>query len=362
MTLLGNSLSVGQYMQCCNGFVSRGKIMLIGASINGLAFTGARLENSTGWALDAQGMHVGYALHLGSAIGNEAGFSATGGVRLIGVHVDGFVSGRGAHIKAREGGRFAMAARGLQVAQSLRFTDGFTADGEVHLAGVQVGNEIDLDGATFSNPGGQALTAPGLVIGDSLLCTGGFTARGVVNVADSNIGGSLDFTGANLYDPAGSLLNLQGLTTRTLTLRPATQATQIDLRRASTNVLDDDPSTWPQQLWLGTFTYGSIEHDPAVSIPMRLGWLRRDPEGYLPQPYEQLISAYRRAGQEEAARAAASRNSERAGRYSTRPGRSGTGCSTSPSATVTALGRPARGSLPSPSSAPPSSRPSIPQA
>ena len=50
------------------------------------------------------------------------------------------------------------------------------------------------------------------------------------------------------------------------------------------------------------FTYESIEHDRSVSLPARLDWLRKDAEGYIPQPYEQLVSAYRAAGQEEAAR------------------------------------------------------------
>ena len=100
ITLSGGALTVGQGMSCGDGFTSKGKIVLYGARIpQGLSFTGASLENATSWALDAQGMHVGDYLMLGSSISNPAGFTADGGLRLVGVRVDGFVSFWGAHIK-----------------------------------------------------------------------------------------------------------------------------------------------------------------------------------------------------------------------------------------------------------------------
>jgi hypothetical protein len=303
-TLLGGALTVDQGMSCDNGFTSRGRISLIGACIrHSLSFIGARLENPAGWALDAQGMNVGYALFLGSSYSNTAGFTAEGGLRLVGVHVDGFVSGWDAHIKASQGGGYAIAGLGLQVTGNLLLSRGFTADGEVHLTNAQVGNEIDFASAVLRNPGGQALTAERLIVGDSVLCTSGFTARGAINLAGSKISGTLDFTGADLSNPAGrSVLGLQGISARTLTLRAAAQATRVDLRHSTVVVLDDDPVAWPVQLLLRNFSYESIQHDPAISVPMRLSWLKRDLEGYIPQPYDQLASAYRRSGQVEAAR------------------------------------------------------------
>jgi hypothetical protein len=43
---------------------------------------------------------------------------------------------------------------------------------------------------------------------------------------------------------------------------------------------------------------------PTVTIDVhrRLAWLRRDPDGYLPQPYEQLAAVYRRTGHDWEAR------------------------------------------------------------
>ena len=302
-TLTGGALTVGHGMSCGHGFTSKGMIGLYGARIpQGLSFTGATLENTAGWALDAQGMHVGDYLFLGSSISSPEGFLATGGLRLIDVHVDGFVCCWGAHIKPHAEFGTAIAGRSLTVTGNLMMNEGFTAEGIVHLSNAQVGEEIDLEGAILTNPQGEALRGERLAVGDSMLCTQGFTAQGSLHLADSEIGGSLDFTGAVLGEPAGNTLDLHGVSARTLITRPATSPGQIDLRHASVTVLDDDPATWPGHLLLRGFTYEKLEDDRSVSVSARLRWLNKDAEGYSPQPYEQLASTYRRAGQEQAAR------------------------------------------------------------
>jgi hypothetical protein len=301
-TLSGSGLLVDQGMHC-SGLTSRGAISLIGARMmGGLVLTGARLENSQGWALDAQGMTVSYALFIGSSYDDWSGLTVEGGLRLVGVRVDGFVCGWGAHIKAGRDYGYAVAALGLTVTENLLLGEGFTADGIVHLTNAQVGDEISLDGASLTNPGGQALVAERLVVGESLLCTNGFRARGAINLAGAKIGGSLDFTGADLSDPAMTGLNLQGISAQALTMRPDGRAAQVDLRHVSVVVLDDDPETWPARQLLRNFSYERFENDSVVSVRMRLDWLQRDLEGYIPQPYEQLVSTYQRAGREEAAR------------------------------------------------------------
>lgn len=302
-TLAGGALTVGQGMSCGHGFTSKGMIALYGARVaQGLSFTGATLENAAGWALDAQGMHVGKYLFLGSSIGKPEGFNADGGLRLIDVRVDGFMCCWGAHIKPHTEFDVAIAGRGLIVTGNLMLNEGFAADGAVYLTNTQVGEEIDLEGAILSNPQGYALRAERLTVGDSVLCTKGFTAQGAVSLADSKIGGRLDFTGARLHEPAANTLDLRGMTARTLITRAAAPPDKIDLRLASVIVLDDDPATWPARVLLRGFTYESMEHDRSVSVTTRLGWLEKDAEGYIPQPYEQLVSTYRRAGQEEADR------------------------------------------------------------
>jgi hypothetical protein len=45
-------------------------------------------------------------------------------------------------------------------------------------------------------------------------------------------------------------------------------------------------------------TYGALDERYPASVRQRLGLLRSDPEGYSPQPYQQLMSFYRLAGRE----------------------------------------------------------------
>jgi len=62
--------------------------------------------------------------------------------------------------------------------------DGFTAHGEVRLAGGRIGGQLNLSGASLTNPGGPALSANRLTVGHSMLCGAGFLARGEVRLAD----------------------------------------------------------------------------------------------------------------------------------------------------------------------------------
>jgi len=85
-------------------------------------------------------MHVGDYLFLGSSYDSQEGFTAVGGLRLIGVHVDGFVCCWGAHIKPHEDFGYAIAGLGLTVSENLMMNEGFTTDGVVDLTNAQVGD------------------------------------------------------------------------------------------------------------------------------------------------------------------------------------------------------------------------------
>lgn len=306
VTLAGGALTVGQGMSCGSGFTSAGTIELFDARFpQGLSFTGATLTNDTSLALDAQGMQVGAYLFLGSSLHRREGFTAKGGVRLNGVHVDGYVCCWGADIRGADrpqGPGYAILGLGLSITQNLMLSEGFRATGETYLTGVRIGAEIDLSGATLANPGGRSLTAERLDVAGSVLCTEGFTARGAVSLAGSKVGDSVDFTGAVLDEPADSAVDLRNVTAATLVARWFRPPHLADLRHATIGVLDDDPATWPARVRLRAFSYDVTQRNPGDTAAARLGWVARDIDGYMPEPYEQLISAYRRAGHEEAAR------------------------------------------------------------
>ncbi|GAB3657282.1 hypothetical protein GCM10027589_17300 [Actinocorallia lasiicapitis] len=82
-------------------------------------------------------------------------------------------------------------------------------------------------------------------------------------------------------------------------MRFATPPREISLFQAKTEVVEDDPRNWPDRIHLAGFTYQALYADGQVTVRDRLDWLARDSSGFTPQPYQQLIAAYRAAGEEQ---------------------------------------------------------------
>jgi hypothetical protein len=131
---------------------------------------------------------------------------------------------------------------------------------------------------------------------------GGSPSKEGVILTDAYIKGHLAFVGAVLNNSSGIALHLHHAQIGTLLLHPTARPGAINLTYAQLGVLDDDPATWPDRLQLRGCTYDALSERTPVSAGQRLGWLRRDPNGYAPQPYEQLAAVYRRAGRDEDAR------------------------------------------------------------
>ncbi len=67
-----------------------------------------------------------------------------------------------------------------------------------------------------------------------------------------------------------------------------------DFSYARINLLRDDAASWPERLQLDGLQYETLE--PPLTARERLDWLRRDTDGYAPQPYERLAQTYRTLG------------------------------------------------------------------
>jgi adhesin HecA-like repeat protein len=232
------------------------------------------------------------------------GFTARGEVRLVGAHVGGQLDLRGATL-TNPGGP-ALVADGLTVDQDLLCGEGFAATGEVRLVGAHVGGQLNLRGATLTNPGGRALSADGLTVDQNLVCGEGFKATGEVRLLGAHVGGQLNLSGASLTNPGGRALSLQELRASAVVLRDLPEPPDlVDCTHAQVGALVDEPTSWPRRARLDGFVYDALYEDPSVSAGQRLGWLARDPDGYRPQPYEQLAAVYRRAGRDQDARTVA---------------------------------------------------------
>jgi hypothetical protein len=134
-------------------------------------------------------------------------------------------------------------------------------------------------------------------------CTEGFTAEGEVCLSGAHIGGQLSFDGATLTNPDGEALQLQDLQAGTLLLRlQAPPDGLVEFTHAHVGVLVENEASWPRGLYLDGFVYDVLYETPPVKVTARLRWLTRNQEGYAPQPYEQLVAVYRKAGRDDDAR------------------------------------------------------------
>jgi hypothetical protein len=226
------------------------------------------------------------------------GFTASGEVRLAGARIGGQLVLDGATL-TNPNGR-ALTADRVTAEEGMFCRQGFSATGEVSLRGARIGGQLVFEGATLTNPDGRALTGDGVIVEQGMFCGQGFSATGEVSLRGAQIGGQLVFEGANLTNPNGRALNLSELRARSLFLLHLTQPLQVvNFSQAQVGVLVDDPGSWPREAYLDGFVYGALDEYSQVTARQRLLWLTSDPRGYSPQPYEQLAAVYRRAGRDQ---------------------------------------------------------------
>jgi hypothetical protein len=207
-----------------------------------------------------------------------------------------------------------LACPSSAITGDLKAHAGFTARGELSLVGAKVSGTINLDGAQLDNHGGSALIGDRLTVGGNLLARHGFTVDGQVRLIHIRVAGQLNFVVATLTHPNGFALHVGSGRVNDLWLVFAKPpAGQVRLSGLQAEMIFDHPETWPDRLNLIGCTYNQLHArrliDPSqpmptepVDVDQRLAWLRRDPDGYGPQPYEQLAAVYRRTGHEADAR------------------------------------------------------------
>jgi hypothetical protein len=262
-------------------------LLLDGAHVTGiLNLSGVHLANPGGDAL------LGDRLTVDANVYCDQGFTADGEVRLSGARIGGQLIFRGARLRNPSG--TALYASRLGVGGDLFCDGGFTAVGAVRLRGARIGGYLSLVGATLSHPDRTALNADDLTVETDVYCSDGFHAQGMVSLAGARIGGQLSLRGGRIS--GGSVaLSCQRLQAEEVLLRPAEPITGlVDFTDARIGRLRDDPSTWPAGMQLDGFTYDVL--DPPLRAEERLNWLRRDTDGYQPQPYERLAQTYRTIG------------------------------------------------------------------
>ncbi|MCC2271305.1 membrane-associated oxidoreductase [Streptomyces sp. CT1-17] len=222
----------------------------------------------------------------------------SGMVRLAGAEVTGSLYLESTRIDAPD-------AEGpvLQLNQAVLGADlwapGLRAGGEGRLTGARVAGTVNLTDAVLGRPGGTALHAETLSAEADVVLRRA-EVRGRLELRGARIPGRLDLSHARLANPGGTALRASSCVIGELWLRegPVVQGA-LNLRRTQVDVLFLQPEVVPAWVQLNDLTYTSlVPHEPAER---RLPMLEKG-DSYLPFLYEQLTAAYRRIGDDDAAR------------------------------------------------------------
>jgi hypothetical protein len=215
-----------------------------------------------------------------------------------------------------------LVADGAHVRGDVRMVDGVHAIGEMRWVGARVDGDFDARRARLTghvDPQGlrrDALNLDRIQVGGDLLLSDGFAAAGAVRAVRALVGGSVDCSEAT-FDMAGdstwsddaSALRLDRASIGgALVLRglpaPIAAASLEDVR---VSTLDDDDSTWDEQLVLDGFEYQRLSATAPVDSRFRVGWLERQRPNAAgadlrPQPWRHLIGVLRAMGRPDVAR------------------------------------------------------------
>jgi hypothetical protein len=293
IALLADSAVVDGSLYLDHGFEANGKVRLAGARIGGiLNFDGARLNNPGDDAMTLDNARIGQNCFC------RDGFAATGQIRMLGAYIEGQLSFNHATLSHPHGN--VLFADNLTVTQSM-FLQGTKCEGLLRLRGAQVHGQLNLDNAKLINPEGMAISAEHLIVGRDMLCRWEFEARGRIQMNDARVGGRLSFSQGSLNGLDGRAADLTRLEAGALHLDCRIDGT-VDLEQARIGLLHIPDLEEQPPVRLSGLTYADLDPDPDPPVARRIAWLRRDPKGFHPQPYEQLAGYYRLIGHDREAR------------------------------------------------------------
>jgi hypothetical protein len=333
VALAADHLVVDGSVTCDGGFEAAGTVTMAGARVNGaVRLNGARItaDGEQMVAFYGDGMTVGHDF-------SADGLAADGEVRLIDVNIASTLELHGARLT--NGSGVALRLDRAEILSSLYCDDGFRAVGDIAAIGIHVKGSVFLNQAEIGRPPaasadrpepasadrpgpasgtaepektGVALCLVRATIGGDLGCWEDFVAHGTIDLSRLTVAGefTLETTGLGGSPTAADLTNGRFAT---LAITGTPPPGQLDFTKAKTDFFRDGPvHRETGAIILDEFEYNSIQMTN-VTVEQREEWLLRamrasqrklggDEDGYLPQPYDQLAEAYRRAGNDHDAR------------------------------------------------------------
>jgi cytoskeletal protein CcmA (bactofilin family) len=311
--LNAKDVSVAGHVSLNNGFHARGEVQLMNAHVGNLDCEGGAFENpllsgvkGTGVALRADRIVVAGAVLF------RQNFRANGEVRIPSAQIRGELDcspGIFSNIppNGERQAQPALNAAGASVGGEVLLSNGFIAEGEVLLQGIQTGGNLGCDGGSFKNPSvpnvqgtGVALQADAIVVARSVYLRQDFRAEGDVRLRDAQIGADLDCTGGMI---GGMLDTERAVVKGEIFYRQmdTPEKTLLNFANTSAGILGDDEKSWPSpgKLALDGFVYGRIGEGP-MDYAKRLDWLSRVYK-FSAQPYRQLAKVLTESGDDDGA-------------------------------------------------------------
>jgi hypothetical protein len=302
-----------------------GQVNFRGATLGSLSAGGAQLENrgrtslpdshdEAGCTLAADGLKI-----AGDILLNK-GFSSAGTLRLAGADIAGSVICVDAHLDSCDENGYALVADEIRVGGSMLLNHGFTSSGAVRLPGANIARNLAFSGAQLTGQDDQGVTLrAGGIKAASIYLNDGFTAAGTIWLESAVISGSAYLAPEKPADGITGLDAAHAQVAGTLSWTPLAQVEGlVSLQGAAADQFVDDWSNgrnnafWPTdgRLHLDGFVYSRLGGTRPATVEQRLDWLRTQhqrntskmPAPFAAQPYEQLASVYRHAGQDTEAR------------------------------------------------------------
>ncbi len=203
VALAADHATIGGAVLLRNGLAAQGAISLIGTKLGGnLECDGASLSNATadgsGVALAAENAEIGGAVLL------RHGFVARGGVSLLGATIGSNVECCGALLEnwPESGSRETLRLTNAEISGDVLLNQGFISFGHVSLWGTNIGRDFDCSTATFIGPSPVVAgrSTAGAVVATNLTVAGdmkliGTTVLGRLDCVSLQTGGSLIWDG-----------------------------------------------------------------------------------------------------------------------------------------------------------------------
>ncbi|GAA2610324.1 hypothetical protein SMC26_24490 [Actinomadura fulvescens] len=264
------------------------ELMLYGADIRQLSLSRSYFPGLEGTALN-----VARIVHM-------SGCRVPGRLRLGGARLAGALFLDGAHLGDENAPQEGVLELNHTTVENDVVATDLVVHGETLLDGATISGSLTLNDAVLRYPGETALNAQTLAIGSDLHARK-MEAAGRVNLRGARVQGQLNLAYARLSNPGGMALRATSVVAGELWLRrTAPIEGTVTLRRSQFDMLFVTPEVWPESVQLDGLTYGIL--NPRLPAHERLEVLEREDDGYVPYNYEQLAAAYRRIGDDDAAR------------------------------------------------------------